>query len=62
MRTIDNLYIKSIYQRPSLADSFAAELNNFIYQPYFAQFNYTTNLETLDFKLAFKTIKEVTLI
>ena len=53
---MEDPHTSSVCPRPSLADSFAVELNNLIYQPYFAQFNHTIDLETLDFKLAFKTI------
>jgi hypothetical protein len=57
---MDDLRIRDICSHHSLIDCFAAELNNLIHQPYFTQFNYTTDLETLDFELAFRTIQEVT--
>ena len=59
MRAMDDPRIRGVCQRPSIADSFAAELDNLICQPYFAQFDYTTDLETLDFELAFRTMQEV---
>ena len=59
MRAMDDPRIRGICQRPSPADSFAAELDNLIRQPYFGQFDHTTDLETLDFELAFKIIQEV---
>jgi len=59
MRAMEDPRTSSVCPRPSLADSFAVELDNLIRQPYFAQFDHTTDLETLDFELAFKTIQEV---
>ena len=45
-----------------LVESFIVELDCLIQEPYFAIFNRTSNIEDLDFKVAFRTMQDVALI